>query len=54
MEEKEYLKQQLIRLIKDHRKTCDKSDCNISLSAFLTIAKLAGLVLSEEEKKLFL
>ncbi len=51
----EYLKNQLIRLVKSHKENCHNHDCNISLFAFLDIAKQAGIyhLLTDEEIGLF-
>ena len=51
--EKQALKENIIRLIKHHRKHCEGESCNISLSQILKIAQDAGLKFTDNEKRLF-
>lgn len=54
IKEQEILKDNLIKLVKDHRRTCNNVSCSISLSLVLVVGKLAGLEFTEEEADLFI
>jgi hypothetical protein len=50
------LKENVIRLIKHHRKYCEGETCDISLSQILELLEAsenAGLKFTDEEKRLF-
>ncbi len=51
--EKQALKENVIRLIKHHRKYCEGAKCNISLSQILKVVQDAGLTFTDNEKRLF-
>lgn len=53
IEKNKLLKQNAIRLATHHRKHCDGEECNISLSLLLDLLELAGIELTEEEKRIF-
>ena len=51
--EKERVKQNAIRLARNHRETCDDENCNISLHLLRRCVELAGIQLTEAEKAEF-
>jgi hypothetical protein len=46
-------KENLLNVVKHHKKHCDGPDCNISLHWLLTIAERAGIVFTAEERSNF-
>jgi len=53
MNRKELLKQNMIRLVEHHREHCNGPSCDISLYLVGNVLELAGIILSEEDKRLF-
>lgn len=49
MDYNELLKQNIIALVRDHKKHCDHSDCGISVYMVAELIKMAGLKLTKEE-----
>lgn len=47
-------KQNLINLVKHHRKTCDGESCNISLYLILELAEKAGMKFTKKEREYFI
>jgi len=50
----EVLKRNVIRLVEHHKKYCEGSECDISLFLVKEIVEKAGIILTEEEIKLFI
>jgi len=51
MTEKELVKINVIRIIKEHKRTCNSILCNISLDYVAKALELAGIELTKEEKE---
>ena len=54
IKEEEVLKDNLVKLVKHHKKYCEGEDCDISLYLLLMLAKKAGLFLTTAEQKEFI
>lgn len=52
--DKDLIKRNIIRLVEHHKRTCDGPDCNISLMLVRDLVELAGIELSEEERREFM
>jgi hypothetical protein len=52
--DEQVVKENAIRLAEHHKKHCDGADCNISLYMVRRLLEMAGIELSDEEKKIFL
>jgi hypothetical protein len=52
--EKEVYKENLIKLVKHHKKHCDGPECDISVYQIRIVAQLAGIEFTDEEKKIFI
>jgi hypothetical protein len=46
-------KENVIRLIKHHKKHCEGETCDVSLFLILMLSQDAGLKFTDEEKRLF-
>ena len=53
IKEEDILKENIIRLVKEHKDHCHTPDCGISLMYVRRLAEKAGLKFTEEEKKYF-
>ena len=51
MTEKELVKINVIRIIKEHKRTCEDSCCNLSLDYVAKALELAGIELTKEERR---
>jgi len=51
--EEEVLKENLIKLVKEHKDHCNTPDCGISLMFVLKLAEKAGLKFTDLEKRIF-
>jgi hypothetical protein len=49
---KQYLKENLLNLVKDHRSKCDES-CNVSLMQIRKLVENAGITFTDDERQLF-
>lgn len=54
MDEKNYLKKNLIRLADEHRAKCSTDGCGINLYALYQLLKLADIQLTQQELEHFL
>lgn len=52
--ENEILKNQLIEIVKHHKKVCNGENCNISLYLIRLIGEKAGLQFTDKEKEIFI
>lgn len=50
---KQIEKENLLKVVKHHKKYCEGEDCNISLHWLFTVAKRAGLKFTEKERSEF-
>lgn len=53
-DELSFLKENLIKLVKNHKNTCHNTDCGISLFYIRKLAEKAGIVFTNEEKRYFM
>ena len=52
--EKDWFKNQFIRIAKDHRKHCDGEDCGIALNSLWMMLEKSGIKLNKKEMREFL
>ena len=52
--ENEILKNQLIEIVKHHKKVCNGENCNISLYLIMLIGERANLKFTDKEKEFFI
>ena len=53
-EENKYLKENLINLVKDHKKNCHSDNCGVSLHYIRKIGEKAGLKFTDDELRHFM
>ncbi len=52
--DKEVYKQNLIKLLKHHKKNCNNPNCNLSVSRIRKSAEIDGIEFTKEEEKIFI
>lgn len=53
-EELQHLKENVIKLVKDHKDHCHDSECGVSLYYVRKLAEKAGVIFTDDEKRYFM
>jgi hypothetical protein len=52
--EEQFLKENLLKLVKEHKDNCHSSECSISLFHIRKLAEKAGITFTDDEKRSFM